>query len=589
MRFLFDLGHPAHFHLFKNAISKLKADGHSVLIVARQKDCLPELLARTGWPHVFIRRRRRRLISLAVEALKVLGRVSFSGLVKPIDLMIGTSIVIGPASRLTGATSVVFSEDDASVVPMFANLAYSAAHYIVTPRSLEHEAHGLKHLMYQGYHELAYLHPDVYTPDAGIRDLLGVKPDEKYFVLRLVALTAHHDIGQKGVNPAQAKAIVDYLIPHGRVFVSAETNVPDDLKQYLLPTPAERIIDVMAFADMVIGDSQTMTIEAAILGTPSLRCNTFVGRLSVLEELEHHYGLTVGIRPENFDRVFEQIDAWLARPDLKQQWDRKRRVLIDECVNLTDWMLELFNRLAHHKSISSDGFFRSPMVRRRKKSIPKVVDASVGTYGPLERDVPLQDKYAIREPISKLLVRRFFSSLQDMLDITDGSMLDVGAGEGDAYQFLSPQTTARGVTAMEINPACFARMAKIAPTLTPIEGTIYKIPFEDKSFDTVLCSEVLEHLEDPDKGLQELLRVSRKWVVISVPREPIWRILNMTRGAYWSALGNTPGHIQHWSKRGLIRWVGQYAEIKAVRSPLPWTIILARPRDAAESMRRKRL
>ncbi|MDY7009344.1 MAG: methyltransferase domain-containing protein [Planctomycetota bacterium] len=578
MRFLFDLGHPAHFHLFKNVISALKDDGHRVLIVARQKDCLPELLTRSGWPHLFIRRKRRRLVSLATEAVKVFGRVSFSGLVKPVDLMVGTSIVIGPASRLTGATSVVFSEDDASVVPMFAKLAYSAAHYIVTPRSLEHEAHGLKHLTYQGYHELAYLHPDVYRPDPGVRELLGVAPGEKYFVLRLVALTAHHDIGQKGVNPAQAQAVVQHLLPHGRVFISAEADVPDNLKQYRLTTPADRILDVMAFADMVVGDSQTMTIEAAVLGTPSLRCNTFVGRLSVLEELEHRYGLTVGIRPENFDRVLEQIDSWLAQPGLKKQWARKRQVMLDECVNLTEWMHKLFDRLAHHKTIRAGGVFRPLRVRRWKRPASAVVENPMETYGPLERDRPLQDKYAIREPVSRLLVRKFFKSLQEMLNIADGRILDVGAGEGDAYQFLSPEITTRGVTAMEINPACFIRMAKIAPSLTPVEGTIYEIPFEDGSFETVLCSEVLEHLEDPTRGLRELLRVSGRWVLISVPREPIWRIMNVARGAYWRTLGNTPGHIRHWSKRGFIRWVEQFADVKAVRSPLPWTIVLASPR-----------
>ncbi len=582
MRFLFDLGHPAHFHLFKNVISALKADGHRVLIIARQKDCLPDLLAASGWPHVFVRRKRRRLVSLATEAVKVLGRVSFSGFVKPVDLMIGTSIVIGPASRMTGATSVVFSEDDANVVPMFAKLAYSASHYIVTPRALEHEAYGPKHLTYQGYHELAYLHPDLYRPDPGVRELLGVGPDEKYFVLRLVALTAHHDIGQKGVNPAQAKAVVQHLLPHGKVFISAEMEVPDNLRQYLLPTPVDRILDVMAFAEMVIGDSQTMTIEAAVLGTPALRCNTFVGRLSVLEELEHRYGLTVGIRPENFDKVFEQIDAWLAQGDLKQQWAQKRQVMLDECINLTDWMLDLFSRLAHHKSLATDGVFRLRRKRRLKKPTPTVVESPMETYGPLERDKPLQDKYAIREPVSQLLVRNFFKSLDELLSNTQGQLLDVGAGEGDAYQFLSPDITTRGVTALEINPACFARMAKIAPSLTPVEGTIYEIPFEDNSFETVLCSEVLEHLDDPEKGLRELLRVSRRWVVISVPREPIWRVLNVTRGAYWRTFGDTPGHIQHWSKRGFIRWVERFADIQDVRSPLPWTIILASSRQASD-------
>lgn len=191
---------------------------------------------------------------------------------------------------------------------------------------------------------------------------------------------------------------------------------------------------------------------------------------------------------------------------------------------------------------------------------------------------PSQKKYSTRNPISHLMVWNFFRKLQKILDMTEGRLLDVGAGEGDAYTFLSPEITRRGVVAVEPNTAYFGRMSKIAPTLQQVEGSIYELPFEDKSFDTVICSEVLEHLTEPDKGLRELLRVCRRWLVLSVPREPIWRILNIARGAYLHSFGNTPDHHQHWSKRDFIQWVSEYAEIKEVRSPLPWTIVLAVPK-----------
>ena len=154
----------------------------------------------------------------------------------------------------------------------------------------------------------------------------------------------------------------------------------------------------------------------------------------------------------------------------------------------------------------------------------------------------------------------------------------MGTGEGDAYLFLSPRITRQGVVAVEIDPDCFERMGRIVPELEGVEGSIYHIPFDDDAFDTVLCSEVLEHLEDPDAGLRELLRVARQRVIVTVPREPMWRIMNMLRGAYWRSLGNTPGHIQHWTRRGFLRWVSQYAEIKSMRSSLPWTLLVAEPR-----------
>lgn len=265
---------------------------------------------------------------------------------KHVDLMVGTSISIGPAARLTGAISIMFEEDDAQAVPVFAKLGYPIAHYVVTPQCLAFEKHGKKHLTYQGYHELAYLHPNRYTPQADILKVLGVGPNEKYFLVRLVSLTAHHDIGESGLSTAQAKTIVQRLAEHGRVFISAETTVDPDLRDYILPTPPDRIFDVLAFAHVVIGDSQTMAAEAGVLGTPSLRCNTFVGRLSYLEELEHKYGLTAGFLPKDFNKLLAKMDEYLAQDDLKQKWQQKRQVMLADCVDLTSWIFDLFNYLA---------------------------------------------------------------------------------------------------------------------------------------------------------------------------------------------------------------------------------------------------
>lgn len=574
MRTLFDLGHPAHFHLFKNVITALRDAGHEVQILARQKDCLLDLLDNAGWPYQLVQRRGRGLAALSMEACEAFARVISLVLRHPVDLMVGSSIVIGPASRLTGATSVVFCEDDAAVVPLFAKSAYPSAHYIVTPRSLEHEAYGPKHLTYPGYHELAYLHPRLYKPDPSVRKLLGVKRGEKYFLLRLVALEAHHDIGQRGLSIVQVRELMRRLQPHGRIFISAEGDVPGELHQHLVPAPPHRMLDVVSFAEMIIGDSQTMAIEAAVMGTPSLRCNTFVGRLSVLEELEHRYGLTVGVRPERFGQLLGRLDSWLSEPQLKAEWERKRQAMLAECIDLTGWTLDLLNHLSRRRAV------RRSYRRSRKPLLTggPTLSESGRTDESTKWDEPLQEKYATRNPVSRLLIGRFLRRLDEQLIQSDGKLLDVGTGEGDVYLFLSPRITRQGVVAVEIDSDCFERMGRIVPELESVEGSIYHIPFDDDAFNTVLCSEVLEHLEDPDAGLRELLRVARQRIIVTVPREPMWRIMNMLRGAYWRSLGNTPGHIQHWTRRGFLRWVGQHAEIKTVRSSLPWTLVVAEPR-----------
>ena len=112
-------------------------------------------------------------------------------------------------------------------------------------------------------------------------------------------------------------------------------------------------------------------------------------------------------------------------------------------------------------------------------------------------------------------------------------------------------------------------------------GDIGALPFPDDTFDLVLAIEVLEHVPDPDAALREVARVACADVLISVPREPMWRAANVARGKYWKALGNTPGHIQHWGKRSFADLVGRHLDVAAVRSPPPWTMVAARVRKSA--------
>ncbi len=192
-------------------------------------------------------------------------------------------------------------------------------------------------------------------------------------------------------------------------------------------------------------------------------------------------------------------------------------------------------------------------------------------------DEMIESKYATKSRLERLLLNRFFARFQRMLDRGEGEILDVGAAEGDHYAFFSGKTLDRGITAVEVNPECLARLKKCSPHVKVIEGSIYDLPFEGNSFDTAICSQVLEHLDDPDRGMRELCRVARGQVIVSVPREPIWRICNILRGAYISDLGNTPGHIRHWSKRSFVKFVGRHARVTEVSCPFPWLIVSARP------------
>src|SRR4029079_14821260 len=161
------------------------------------------------------------------------------------------------------------------------------------------------------------------------------------------------------------------------------------------------------------------------------------------------------------------------------------------------------------------------------------------------------------------------------------SLLDVGCGEGVLTQQWAQRLKGRVVGIDLEDPAIQARWEKRrAPTLESRVMKAENLPFADGEFDLAAAIEVLEHVPDPDHTVSEMARVSRGHLLVSVPREPLWRALNLARGAYVRDLGNTPGHVNHWSRRSFVRLVGQYFDVAEVAAPLPWTIVRAQVRAA---------
>jgi ubiquinone/menaquinone biosynthesis C-methylase UbiE len=171
----------------------------------------------------------------------------------------------------------------------------------------------------------------------------------------------------------------------------------------------------------------------------------------------------------------------------------------------------------------------------------------------------------------------FLQSITELVaSVRPRSLLEVGCGEGHLARHLwdggvRPRT-------FEICDVELDRLAALPPEIHAQQASIYDLPYPDRGFDLVICCEVLEHLEDPAAGLAELARVSERRVLISTPWEPVWRVMNIARGKYLRALGNTPGHVQHFTRRGLVGLARSRLHLIEVRTPLPWTILLGEPR-----------
>jgi 2-polyprenyl-3-methyl-5-hydroxy-6-metoxy-1,4-benzoquinol methylase len=189
------------------------------------------------------------------------------------------------------------------------------------------------------------------------------------------------------------------------------------------------------------------------------------------------------------------------------------------------------------------------------------------------------DKYASRNPIERRLVDGFLEQVGELVDRSNATEAhEVGCGEGEISMLLARRgLRVRGSdVSAEVIEEARRRSQAAGVTVDYRAAPISDLRADRDAAELVVCCEVLEHLDDPDAGLETLAGLARPWLLVSAPREPIWRALNLARGKYVGDLGNTPGHLGHWSRRGFIALLRSRVDVVDVRSPLPWTMALCR-------------
>lgn len=341
MQILVDICHPAHVHLFKNLIFNLKQKGHKVFVTVRHIPLAIELLNAYSIPFISLGKKSTSLL------FKFGRQISYTMMIKKlvkelqIDLLVGSSITIAHVSKITMVPSIWFDDDDDEIEPLITKYGHPFANALISPDVLKGKRKRVDTIFYAGYHELAYLHPKDFYPENDVLHLAGIKEGVKYFILRFNSFKAHHDSGVKGLSLENKRKLIDFLLPYGKVFITAEGKIDSEFEDYSISIPPDKIHSFLYYSTMLIGDSQTMTSEAAVLGVPSIRSNSFVGRISYLEEEEHRYGLTFGFRPEQTDKMFDKIKELLNTPLLKDRWREKQALMLNNKIDVAKFMLWL--------------------------------------------------------------------------------------------------------------------------------------------------------------------------------------------------------------------------------------------------------
>ena len=189
------------------------------------------------------------------------------------------------------------------------------------------------------------------------------------------------------------------------------------------------------------------------------------------------------------------------------------------------------------------------------------------------------DKYGSTNPVVRRLMSAFERTLDELFSQADpASLLDVGCGEGVLTHRWAQRLGERRIVGIDLDdPQLHALWEqRQAPNLTYQVMKAENLPFADGEFAVASAIEVLEHVPDPEHTVAEMARVASDHLLVSVPREPLWRALNIARGAYWKDLGNTPGHLNHWSRRSFVELLSRHGEVVQARSPFPWTMLLVR-------------
>ncbi|MGI6311403.1 MAG: hypothetical protein ACOXZU_07720 [Bacteroidales bacterium] len=316
MNIAFYFAHPSQYYVFKHIIKLLKQKNYEIFIFIKSKDILEDLLICDGLDYTNLNpeEKKQGIAGLFSSVIKRNTLLCSYIKTKGIELLVTAASDSSQASFISGIPSIILNDDDAQVIRKSFFFGWPFSSVILAPSACNMGWFSRKTIFYYGYQKLGYLHPKYFKPDHNIIKKYGLA-EVRYFLLRIVNLTAHHDKKIRGLNIDLVERLVNYLSQHGKVLISSEKELPANLQQYRLIINPLDIHHVLYYSSLLVGDSQSMAHEAALLGTPSVRFNDFVGRIGVLNELENKYKLTFGISPDNPGLLMRKVKELMTYSD----------------------------------------------------------------------------------------------------------------------------------------------------------------------------------------------------------------------------------------------------------------------------------
>lgn len=347
MKVLFDMGHPAHVHLFKNTIFNLKKDGHEVKITARNKEVTLALLKAHGLEYEDRGEIYTGMLNKAFGMLKIDWKLlGIAKKFKP-DLLIGVhNPYVAHVGAILRKPVIIFT--DTENVKVASLLTYPFVQTVITPRFFREVIDPKKHIKINGLKEIAYLHPNYFSPDPQVLKELGLQPDDKFIIMRFISWGASHDVGLSGIQKGAEKQLIKNLSRYGKIFITSEKPLDGELESYRLHVSPEKIHSLLSYAQLYIGEGGTMAVEAGVLGTPAIHIESTSTGQATGEmsgnylELRDKYQLMFFYPTQ--DLALKKAIEILENSKSKEQWQEKRNNLMANVIDVTTWLTDFIER-----------------------------------------------------------------------------------------------------------------------------------------------------------------------------------------------------------------------------------------------------